>query len=116
EATRPIDFYDGFGHPGGERTLLRFFCSRAIGMAMQRAGARWKADGVHASELELPAKLASLAATLLGDGRWTPDDIQNLLQVVALFGHRVLGIPARIDLVRHLNETVRGETALHTLK
>jgi hypothetical protein len=112
----PTEFSDGAVGLNGERALLRHFCAQGIAMALHRKEAQWRDPNVHSSELEFPAKLASLAVTLLGDGCWTPDAIDNLLQVVALFGHAVLDVPYRIDLVRHLRQTIRGETALHTLK
>ncbi len=117
ERKSPIDFSEGANAPAGERALLRHFCAHAISKALQTDGGKtWNHPDTHPSKLEFPAKLASLASTLLGDGHWTPDAIENLLQTVALFGHCVLNIPERVDLVRHLKQTLRGETALHTLK
>lgn len=116
EFDRRIDFREGFVGPAGERALVRYFCGRAIQLALAKHRDEWEKATVHPTELEFPAKLADLAALLIGDGRWTSDAITNLLEVVALFGHRVLGVPPRIDLIRHLNETLRGESALHTLK
>jgi hypothetical protein len=106
-------------HPtGGERVLCRHFCASAIRACVVKAanGQRWKEPDAQPSEFTLAAKLASLASTLLGNGRWTPEAIENILETVALYGHRVLDIPERVDLVRHLKQTLRGESALHTLK
>lgn len=114
--SRPLDFANGALGLSGERLLLRHFCLHGIEMAFTRLESTWRDAKTHSSLLEFPARLASLASTLIGDGHWTPEAIENLLQVVALFGHQVLDVPARIDLVRHLRQTLRGETALHTLK
>jgi len=112
----PIDFDNGAVGMAGERALLRFFCAHAILESLEIYRKKWSNPDVHPTELEFPAHFASLASTLLGNGKWTPEAIRNLLQVVALYGHRVLRIPERVDLVRHLQQTLRGETALHTLK
>jgi hypothetical protein len=112
----PILFSEGGQAITGERLLLRHFCATALQQLDARLGTADELVTESALSLEYPAKLASLASTLLGEGRWTPDAIQNLLEVVALYGHWQLGIPQRMDLVRHLQQTLRGESALHTLK
>lgn len=113
---KPLDFNSGAVGLSGERLLVRYFCGRAILMSLELYESNWLSLNCTTSELEFPARLARLASTLIGDGRWTPDAIENLLQVVAMFGHEVFDVPRRIDLVRHLRQTLRGETALHTLK
>jgi len=112
----PLNFLAGKAGAASERILMRYFCSIAIQMAEDRLVDRWLAEDVHYSELEFPSRLAALASLLLGNGRWTESAITNLLRVVALFGHEVLDIPERVDLARHLDQTLRGESALYTLK
>lgn len=116
DESRFIDFPNGHFGRGGGRHLIRYFCSLAISMSLEKFEAKWRDPKTHLMELEFPAQLASLASTLLGNGPWAPNAITNLLELVGNFGHRVLGIPERIDLIRHLTQTLRGETALHTLK
>ncbi len=39
-----------------------------------------------------------------------------MIQALAGYVHQVLGVPARLEIDKHLGQTLRGETALHTLK
>ncbi len=112
----PLNFSEGAVGYAGERALVRYFCAFALKASIKKLGSKWQSVNCEASVLEFAASLASLASLLIGDGRWEPSAIQNLVHVVAGFGHIVLGIPDRVDLVRHLQQTLRGESALHTLK
>ncbi len=50
----------------------------------------------------------------LHDG--SDDAVHRLILLVSAYGHRDLGIPARLDLRAHLLHAARGEPALHALK
>jgi hypothetical protein len=70
----------------------------------------------HRYILNYAGALARLATTLLADQPWTASRIENLITVLAEYAHHILAVPARLDLAMHLRQTLRGETALHTLK
>jgi len=101
-----------------ERMLIRFFLARAIPETLEMFERRWDGDFSRATscELQLLANYAELAVLLITDNEWTPEAIRNLIRVVADYGHQVLGVPAIVDLGRHLRQTLRGESALYTLK
>ena len=101
-----------------ERVLLRFFVARAIRDAIIRFRVNWLPDVRRATvgELQYLAELAELAVLLLTDDDWTPDALRNVIRVIAGYGHLVLSVPSIIDLARHLRQTLRGESALYTLK
>ena len=103
---------------GGGRNLLSWFTGTAILELLDDAehgrAIREFRIGDHA--LHLIEKLSSLAAVLIGEGRWKPNAIELLPYVIGIYGHVVLEIPDQLELVRHLQQTLRGEAALHTLK
>ncbi|HWA27442.1 MAG TPA: hypothetical protein VG734_17435 [Lacunisphaera sp.] len=99
-----------------ERKLLRFFLARAIHESFAKFEHQWTAARPHRYILNYAASLARLATTLLADQPWTAPRIENLISVLAGYAHFILGVPPRLDLAMHLRQTLRGETALHTLK
>jgi len=99
-----------------ERKLLRFWLARAIAESQKKLGDKWRNHPIQRRLLEYPAALGRLATVLLSDQPWTAERIENLIQALAGYAHQVLGIPESLEIHMHLNETLRGETALHTLK
>jgi len=99
-----------------ERKLLRFWLARAIDESIAKLSASWESHALQRQMLEYPAALGRLAIVLLGDQPWTAARINDLIAALAGYAQEVLGVPWRIDLAAHLGQTLRGETALHTLK
>jgi hypothetical protein len=99
-----------------ERKLLRFFVARAILESYAKLARGWWKHPLQRHLLEYPAALARLSTMLLSGRPWTAEMIETLIEVLAGYVHQVLGLPARLDLAMHLRQTLRGETALHTLK
>ncbi|MBX7208773.1 MAG: hypothetical protein K1X78_10705 [Verrucomicrobiaceae bacterium] len=99
-----------------ERKLLRFWLARAIDESLKRLRADWEQHPLQRQLLEYPAALGRLATVLLADQPWTAERIETLIQALAGYAHQILGVPDRLDLGVHLRQTLRGETALHTLK
>lgn len=102
---------------GKDRTLLRVFLSRAIseGLAIVESHRECN-QPVPVAKLSWLAQAAHLAVVLTTDQPWEPDAIRALIRVMAGYGHEILEVPSIIDLARHLRQTLRGESALHTLK
>lgn len=111
-------------HYGRDRQLLRFFLSRAIYETLEDGRFKLAVPAKH--HMEVMARQAQLAVLLLVKKEWTEDDIENLIEVMADYGHELLGIGSRLKakpddkpyfhLAYHLHRTLRGESALHTLK
>jgi hypothetical protein len=101
-----------------ERLLIRFFLARAIHESIERFEKRWGGDASRATscELQLLANYAELAVLLIADNEWSPEAIRNLIRVISDYGHQILGVSPVVDLGRHLRQTLRGESALYTLK
>ncbi|MCX6927180.1 MAG: hypothetical protein NT154_28840 [Verrucomicrobia bacterium] len=99
-----------------ERKLLKFFLARAIYESSKKLGRKWRKHPLQRRLLDYPAALGRLATVLLADQPWTAERIETLIEVLSGYAHQVLGVPERLDLAMHLRQTLRGETALHTLK
>ncbi|HWN94349.1 MAG TPA: hypothetical protein VNT99_04905 [Methylomirabilota bacterium] len=100
---------------GSQHTLLQGFVAIAIERELPHLTAK---TFNHKPNLMFgyASALSELALLFLTRGPWEPSTIKTLAYVIGEFGHRELDIPRRINLTRHLEQTLRGESALYTLK
>jgi len=126
DAVELLDRHQGMPldlHHGRDRLLLRFFLARAIYQTVNDE--RFTQVFPQPAQMRLMARQARLAFLLLTKQAWTEDAIENLIHVMADYGHDLLHIPRKLkekgggrhfDLADHLGRTLRGESALYTLK
>jgi hypothetical protein len=102
------------GSPSNRRALTGFFV--AFGIQAVLGGIDDCVTTPPPDLIDLAVGLASISSFLIGGGNVSESVIIDMIRIVSLFGHYVLLIPLRLDLRRHLEQTLRGESALHTLK